>query len=85
MTVRLERDGRDVATWVLTDPPVGTPQAEIDGAWHNLTVTGSEASLSICGPDMTPPEPGAVVVTVSCRPRVRVDDVIRMAGRIELI
>lgn len=85
MTVRLERDGRDVATWTLTAAPAGTPQAEIDGAWHDLSVSGAKASLSVCGPDMLPPEPGAVVVTVSQRPRVRVDDVIREAGRIELV
>jgi hypothetical protein len=85
LTVRLEKDGRDIATWTLTDPPTGTPQAEIDGAWHDLTVTGTAASISICGPDMDPPEPGAVVITASQRPRVRVDDVIREAERIELI
>lgn len=85
MTVRLERDGRDVATWTLTAPPAGTPQAEIDGTWHDLTVAGSKASLPVCGPDMDPPEPGAVVVAVSQRPRVRVDDVIREAGRIDLV
>lgn len=85
MTVRLEKDGRDVATWTLTDPPAGTPEVEIGGDWYTLTVTGTAASLAICGPDMNPPEPGAVIITTSQRPRVRVDDVIREAGRIELI
>jgi hypothetical protein len=85
MTVRLERDGRDVATWTLTDAPTGTPQAEIDGTWHTLTVSGSLASLSVCGPEMTPPEPGAVIVQVSQRPRIRVAGVIREAGRIEIL
>ena len=85
MTVRLDRDGRDVATWTLSAPPTGTPQAEIDGTWHTLTVSGVQASLSVCGPDMTPPEPGAVVVHVSQSPRIRVDDVIRTAGRIDLV
>ena len=85
MTVRLEHDGRDVATWTLTDPPQGAAQAEIDGVWHTLTVTGSLASLSICGPAMLPPAAGAVVVQTSQRPRIRVDGVIREDGRIELV
>jgi len=34
---------------------------------------------------MTPPEPGAVIVSVSQYTRVRVDDVIREAARIELV
>ena len=85
MTVRLERDGRDDATWTLTDPPAGQPQAELNSDWYDLTVNGTAASISICGPDLVPPEPNAVVITASQRPRVRVDDVIREAGRIELI
>ena len=85
MSVRLQRDGRDVATWTLSNPPAGTPQVEIDGVWHDLTVSGSLASLSVCGPTMSPPYAGAVVVQTSQCPRVRVDGVIRTADGIYLI
>jgi hypothetical protein len=81
----LYRDGRDVFTWAIENPPVGTPQVEVDGAWHDLAMDDLEGSLHVHGPDCTDPETGSVEVTESQAVRLQVDDVIRSAGFIRLL
>jgi hypothetical protein len=81
----LYSDGRDVFTWTLENAPIGTPQVEIDGAWHDLVMDDLGGSLNVHGPDCDDPELGSVPVTQSQAVRLQVDDVIRPAGFIRLL
>jgi hypothetical protein len=86
MAIELPSDGNDTATWVLTNSPTGTPQVELEGTWHNVAIAnnGTVISIPIAGPtDLTPPT-GAVIITKTQRPRVRVAGVIRQGGSIYL-
>jgi hypothetical protein len=73
----LYRDGRDVATWQLHEPPAGTATVEFgDDVQHTLVITTTPAptpgdpdrvittgSIGICGPDVVTPLGGDVVIT----------------------
>ena len=86
MAIELPSDGNDTATWVLTNSPTGTPQVELESIWHDVIVTndGTVISIPIAGPaDLAPPT-GAVIITKTQRPRVRVAGVIRQGGSIYL-
>lgn len=88
--LRLERDGRDVASFTLANLPSDeTPQVEIGGTWHDLTQDEDDDavwSIHVHGPDCTDPESGSVEVALSGKLlRIGVDDVIRTAGRVYLV
>ena len=86
MTIYLPVDGNDVAGWELANAPSGTPQVELESAWHDVTIApdGLSISIPIAGPnDLTPPT-GAVVITKTQRPRIRIAGVIRTGGSIIL-
>lgn len=81
----LYEDGRDVFTWTLDSPPVGTPEVELNGAWHALSVDEAEGSINVHGTLCDDPEGGSVEIPVSQTVRVQVDDVIRSAGYIRVL
>ncbi|MGW8565634.1 hypothetical protein [Isoptericola sp. NPDC055881] len=50
--MQIDRRGREVIHWDLTEPPAGTLEVTLDGnTWHTLTRDGDTASLLVAGPD----------------------------------
>jgi len=85
VTVWLPRNGRDVATWVLTDPPAGLPTVDIGGVSYPMTVDGVKASVRICGPLVDPAPVGDVIITVDTLARIDIGGIKRQDEWIRLI